>query len=315
MATYLSQVPGHKNLIWLSGGSNDLIYSDPSHAPNLPSRRPFYDLLESERIAVDPVDVRSLSVAYRSSLALQHMQMDEDAKATGGTPFYNNNGIATFVSHTVANDGSYYTLSFTPQNLSRDGKWHQVTIKLDNSHYHLSYRRGYFDDGQNNEPAPGKTRTMLFADGRATQVPNYHGEPIIFQARVLPAADSPAPALASGIAHEPPHRGQTAYAVHYMVPAADIQASSVNGNMAVDSLKSAIVAFDHFGSPVGQVLQAIQVNVDQTKLHADPHAVLAFDQRINLPKGDIYLFLVVLDTTSNRFGAINLPVAVQKPSK
>jgi len=106
MATYLSQVPGHKNLIWLSGGSNDLIYSDPSHAPNLPSRRPFYDLLESERIAVDPVDVRSLSVAYRSSLALQHMQMDEDAKATGGTPFYNNNGIATFVSHTVANDGS-----------------------------------------------------------------------------------------------------------------------------------------------------------------------------------------------------------------
>ena len=156
---------------------------------------------------------------------------------------------------------------------------------------------------------------MLFADGRATQVPNSHGEPIIFQARVLPAADSPAPALASGIAHEPPHRGQTAYAVHYMVPAADIQASSVNGNMAVDSLKSAIVAFDHFGSPVGQVLQAIQVNVDQTKLHADPHAVLAFDQRINLPKGDIYLFLVVLDTTSNRFGAINLPVAVQKPSK
>ncbi len=43
--------------------------------------------------------------------------------------------------------------------------------------------------------------------------------------------------------------------------------------------------------------------------------VLAFDQHIKSPKGDIYLFLVVLDTTSNRFGTINLPVAVQKLSK
>ena len=314
MATYLNQIPGRKNLIWLSGGSNALIYSDPANAPDLPSRRPFYDLLESERIAVDPIDVRGLSVGNLAGSAFQQMQMAEDAKATGGTAFYNNNGIAGFVSHTIANDGTYYSLTYSPQNLGRDGKWHQVTIKLDNPHYHLSYRRGYFDDGQNNEPSPAKTRTMLRADGRTTQVPNYHGEPIIFQARVLPA-DSPAPALAGGNPEEPPRRGQTAYSVHYMIPAADIQASSVNGNIGIDSLKSAIVAFDHFGSPVGRVLQAIKVNVDETKLQADPHAVLAFDQSINLPSGDIYLLLVVFDTTSNRFGAINLPVAVQKPSK
>jgi VWFA-related protein len=315
MATYLNQIPGRKNLIWLSGGSNALIYSNPANAPDLPSRRPFYDLLESERIAVDPIDVRGLSVGNLFGSALQQMQMAEDAKATGGTAFYNNNGIGRFVSHTVANDGSYYTFTYSPQNLRRDGKWHQVTIKLDNPHYHLSYRRGYFDDGANNEQAPGKTRTMLRADGHAMQVPNYHGEPIIFQARVPPAAISPAPALAGGIPEERPRRGQTAYSVHYMIPAADIQASSVNGNIAIDSLKSAIVAFDHFGNPVGRVLQAIKVNVDETKLQADPHAVLAFDQRINLPSGDVYLFLVVFDMTSNRFGAINLPVAVQKPSK
>ncbi len=42
---------------------------------------------------------------------------------------------------------------------------------------------------------------------------------------------------------------------------------------------------------------------------------MGFDQPINLPAGEDYLYLTILASTSKRFGTINLPVDVPRPPK
>lgn len=315
MANYLSQIPGRKNLLWFSGGSNQYLQTavaDMTFFANAPSRRPLYDLLESERIALYPIDARGLTVEFSKKVAFQHLQINDDAEATGGKAHANNNGLAGIASNILATDSNSYTLSYSPQGLSRDGKWHQVKITLDNPHYQLSYRSGYFDDGQNNLPAPGKTRTLLRADGQSMQIPTDHGEPIIFQARILPASEAPA-SLTPEFGSKPlsPRKGQTVYSIRYILPAATIQPRTIDGNIATDNLRSVVIAFNHLGTAIASLPQSITVNVDQSKVQSDPNAFVTFDRQIRLPSGEDYLYLAVWDATTGRFGTINLSLDVK----
>jgi VWFA-related protein len=316
MAAYLQQIPGRKNLLWFSSGSNLFLQPDPTDLAFQPDRAPIYDLLEAERIAIYPIDARGLTVGLRPYMLYQQMQMEQDAQVTGGIAFYNNNGLAQIASRIISNDSSYYTLTYAPQGLRRNGKWHRVKVTLDNPHDHLSYRRGYYDDGQNTLPPPGKTRTMLRADGSSTQVPTNPGEPIIFQARVLPASVSPlSNAHRSGAPPAPPKKGQTAYTIRYSLAASTLQPTSANGNVDIDKVRSAIIAFDHFGSPIARVLEAATFDIPQDELRSQPNAVLDFDQQINLPSGEDNLYIVVWDTTTGRFGTVSLSLDVTKPPR
>jgi hypothetical protein len=273
-------------------------------------------MLESERIAIYPIDARGLTVGLRPYMPYQQMQMEQDAQATGGKAYFNNNGLAKIASEIVSTDSSYYTLTYSPQGLRLDGKWHHVKVTLDIPHYHLSYRRGYFDDGQNNLPPPGKSRTMLKADGNSTQVPMDPGDPIIFQARVLPASlSSPSVTPISGVPSAPLKRGQTTYLIRYRIPASALQPSSIQGNIETDSVRSAIIAFDHYGNPIARVLETATFHFHQDALQSQPNALLQFYQQINLPGGEDNLYIVVWDTTTGRFGTISVPLDVKKPAR
>lgn len=319
MAAYLRQIPGRKNLLWFSGGSLLFLSPDPSNPVDLPvqpDRRPLYDLLESERIAIYPIDARGLTVNSRPGIVFQQMQMQNDARATGGLAIYNTNGLATSAAHVIATDGDFYTLTYSPRDLHRDGKWHSVKVTVDNPHYHLSYRHGYFDDGQNNLPPPGKTRTMLRANGSTTEVPRDANEPIIFQARVLPAALLPLSVPSSPNFHPPvPRHGQVAYTVQFTLAASQLHPGTVEGNLAKDNLRSAVIAFDRYGSAVSRVIESATFTVHEDKLHDQPNALLSYDQPVNLPTGEVNLFVVLWDINSGRFGTVSVPLDVRKHPK
>ena len=74
--------------------------------------------------------------------------MREIANSTGGTAFYNDNGLDKIAAHWLDNGGSFYTLTYSPKDFRFDNKWHTVKVKLsaELSGYTLSYRRGYFAD-------------------------------------------------------------------------------------------------------------------------------------------------------------------------
>ena len=68
IAVYMYQIPGRKNLLWFTSGSNLLLGPDPMSVIMDPgARRAIYDLLESERIAIYPIDARGLTVVFGRS--------------------------------------------------------------------------------------------------------------------------------------------------------------------------------------------------------------------------------------------------------
>jgi hypothetical protein len=214
------QAKRRRGLLWFTSGSNMLLGSDPMSITMDPgARRAIYDLLESERIAIYPIDARGLTVVFgRAAMAtaLQQMQMRQDAAATGGAAYVNTNGLTQATQHILATDGNYYTLSYTPNDLKSNSKWHRVEMKLVNAHYDLSYRHGYFDDGSN-RPQPAKvtrTRTALRAGGNKLEVPDDRSEPIVFSVRIAPAS----PVADSLPGDSPQKKGETRYVVEYDRP-------------------------------------------------------------------------------------------------
>src|ERR1700722_151659 len=63
IAIYLGQLPGRKNVLWFSSGSNLLLRPDASNIPpsiDYYALRVIYDELEASRIALYPIDARGL---------------------------------------------------------------------------------------------------------------------------------------------------------------------------------------------------------------------------------------------------------------
>ncbi len=284
-----------------------------SAAANAPQRHEIYDVLESERIAIYPIDARGLTVQGSEAMILQQMQMREDAAATGGAAYVNTNGLALAASHIVSTDGDYYTLTYSPHDLRIDGKWHRVEVKLARPGYELSYRHGYFDDGSNPsgpEGPQGKTRTVLRAGGRKVEVPNDRSDPLVFRAQVEP---TPA-GTAAGASDLPLKRGETRCTVRFVVPARDVYPVSVEGNEEKAVLGSAVLAFNSYGDPVAKRMLEVTLNVDAAKARATPNAKIEFWETVGLPKGRNYLYLALWDTMTGRMGTVNAAVNAQKPA-
>lgn len=313
MAAFLSQMPGLKNVLWFTGGSNLFLKPDPTSMQSYQSLREVYDELETERIALYPIDARGLTVEVNSAMAPQHMLMADMAEATGGQAWYNNNGLAQVASHTVDTDSHFYTLTYRPDNLKANNKWHKVKIAVDGGSYHVSYRRGYFDDGTGTSHPPRKARIVLRAHGETVQGPDREAEPIIFEARVQPptAAQLANPAQSTETAHAP-KRNETAYAVYYSVPLDALTLEKVNGKTQI-SVGAAILAFNRYGRLTGSVAQKLTFDLNEEKLKENATAKFAFDQQINLPKGEDYLYIALWDLTNGRLGTLQLPLDVEKP--
>jgi VWFA-related protein len=314
MSVYLSQIPGRKNLIWFTGGSNLYLNTDPTQsAPGNPQLeqelQAMYDMVEKERIAIYPIDARGLTVAAPNPF--QQIQMREEAAATGGEATMNTNGLALATQHILETDGDYYTLTYAPQGLRNNGTWHNVKVQLEEKGYQLSYRRGYYDDGSNQTAAGGKTRTVLRADGSREEVPNNRIEPIIFRAEVTAISRSATASEARGLR---PKRWEAPYDIQYFVPARDVRAESGQGNKATAIVGTAVLAFNQDGEPAGRQFHETRLLVDEEKARTVPDATIIVHQRVNLSFGRNYLYLAVWDTRTGRLGTVNAEVKVQKPA-
>lgn len=320
LAVHLNQVPGRKSILWFTGGSTLFLREDATVFQNEAAWRNLYDELEQERVAVYPIDARGLTLRSGPAMWDQHFLMNEVAGATGGHAFYNTNGLTEAAAHITDTDRSYYTLTYSPRNFRFDNKWHKVRIALDEGHYQLSYRSGYFADGSHPgaQPQP-RSRTHLLSNGEKVEEPQLRSLPIVFEARVLPASD---PAIAaqpivSGAMPppvQPSKRGSVPYVVRYTVPASSLNQHSVDGKMKV-SFEIAAFSFNNYGSAVEKNADRVTMTLDSNVLRVNPGSPLFVDQQLNLPRGQNFLYLALWDTTSGRVGTLQIPLQVEKPPK
>jgi VWFA-related protein len=322
IASSLSQLPGRKNVLWFSGGSTRFLIPNAVPLQNDAAYRALYDELDQERIAIYPIDARGLMVIFRPEallvLGAQHIIMNEVAQATGGQAFYDNNGFKEIAEHLLNSDGNFYTLTYSPQELHFDNKWHKIRVVVDGGRYHLSYRSGYFADGSlRNTEQPANTRTSLLLNGETREVTQLNRRPIIFQALVLPASD---PSLAdldrpSGSLAPPPRKkGSVLFSIRYTVPLDDFTVKDIDGKHTI-VFGVAVIVLNHYGSLVQRNAEKVTMVLTETAFRRSPHRPIVLDQQLNLAKGDQTLSLGVWDTVTGRAGSIQVPVEVSKPSR
>jgi len=305
MAVYLGQLPGRKNVLWFSGSPRLCLHEGVPGEFCAPVPRAVFDELEAARIALYPIDVRGPIMT-----GMEHMLMEDEAEATGGHAYFNINWLAETTEKILATDTSFYTLTYSPRNLAIDNKWHKVKVKVDGGIYQLSYRQGYFADGAN---LTGKSsRTALKAGGKTVQLPEQRSEPIIFQASVQPMDMGGVTRVDVSTANvAPAKKGETAYTIHYSVPASSFSQESVGQEQKVE-IGAGILAVNHLGRTVSRVSDKFTLMLNAEKLRTSPNASLNFDQRVNLPTGEDYLNVVLWDMTSGRMGTIQVPLDVAK---
>jgi VWFA-related protein len=176
---YLSGIPGRKNLIWVSESFPLSIAPDPETGNNpFGGIREFSEqvkmvanALTDAQVAVYPMDVRGLqarqSLSASQSISqpqartngrgvanrlhvegvdLQESQdtMDALAQDTGGKACKNSNDLAGCVMTALKDSSSYYEMSFYPQSVNWDGKFHKIVVKTSRPGVKLTYRRGYY---------------------------------------------------------------------------------------------------------------------------------------------------------------------------
>jgi VWFA-related protein len=314
VALNLGQFPGRKNVFWFcSGVDENLFRTDPTEMDNYVDLRPNYDELEASRIAMYPIDARGLMVSPPgglSNLWSQHVKMNSVAEATGGRAIYNLNFLAQATEHLIDTSNDFYTLSYSPHDFRYDNSWHKVKITLKGNSYDLSYRHGYFADG--NDPHnkaedrdPGGSKTKLLPNGETAEMPEIRGPSIVFQARVLPASVPP---------QNPAKKGTTPYTIRYSLPINKFVLRNVDGKQQV-TMGIASMAFDANGNSTAKLAQQVIATFSPEKLEGNGQPTYTFEQQINLKAGENYLYLGVWDVNTGQFGAIQLSLEVARPKR
>jgi VWFA-related protein len=165
IAWALSGVPGHKSLIWATGGFPFTI-SSPATVPggylSALYERTMQALIQAQ-ISVYPVDVRGLvsanpiasgsrsrapSVAqFNSRSWLQEYKIDtlnQFAEMTGGKAYYNTNDLATSFKRAEEDASSYYLLTYYLDLHNNHSGWRQLKVKVDRGDTEVRTRKGFF---------------------------------------------------------------------------------------------------------------------------------------------------------------------------
>jgi VWFA-related protein len=79
----------------------------------------------------------------QNELRLQHNSLRTLAEETGGFAVINTNGFANAFDRIVAENSSYYVLAYYPPNPKRDGRFHNIEVRVSRPGLTVHARRGY----------------------------------------------------------------------------------------------------------------------------------------------------------------------------
>ncbi len=307
------------------------------------------ELLSRSQVAVYPIDARGLMVepmlnatnsgskyarppsasspgnAYAKDqtkffqqTADEHGTMQAMATATGGESFVNTNGLKEAVEKAVEAGSNYYTLAYSPSDQKWNGNYRKIHVELGHPGLTLAYRRGYFADDPNAPPRKGEPVSVVNgqpASYNALRTAMMRGGPdpteIIFAATVKPTGTDPENDVAPGNKVTAKAKGPyRRYAVLFGVDGHDVACATTPDGDHQCALDAVIFVYDADGTLLNS--QGIGLNA---KIPADKYASILqigirFRQEISVPvKGETFLRIGVHDVTTNKVGAVELPVS------
>ncbi len=344
LARYLSNIPGRKNLIWLSSSFPITILPDPSVAPIDPfaveistqyELKQTVDLMALSRVSVYPVSASGLAMPiYRSDkggppppsalpqlvdkLAGINATMYQMAEATGGKAFVNTNGLREAVEDAIRHGSNYYTLAYTPTNPTLKGDYRKIEVKLDKPKVVLDYRRGYYA-----EDALRPERQLNQVPGASPAAPKLsamrtamlHGSPqptqIVMVTDVRPSVPGTEPAAASG---NQPANGISGpfrrYTATFVTTPGEMNCAASHDGLHHCAMEFLTFVFDANGTRVNLQTSALSFDVPADRFAWLQTQSFSYSQQISVPvKGEYFLRMGMRDVTNDHVGAVELPVA------
>jgi VWFA-related protein len=187
IARHLANVPGRKNLVWISGSfpmfmNNRAVQMDFT-TEIAQALRPLADA----NVAVYPVDARGLitgtpapeqpapatrrgrvQATVTEPPALNTLNFV--AEQTGGEAYYNTNGITDSVEQAMKDGDQVYTLGFYPADASLDERFHKLRVRVDVKGAQVRARPGYLASKATKTEAPPAPQTLLGSSLDATGI-------------------------------------------------------------------------------------------------------------------------------------------------
>jgi len=319
IAADVAPMKGRKNLIWFSMGIPDI--TDPNHPASIPDySKPLslaYDQLTAAQISVYPVYAGGVGL-----LGGRQLSLDMVAEATGGVAYSGTNDMATAVLKAIDNGANYYSISYVPPSEKFDGAYHKIEVKVDRPGVHLVFRNGYFADDLAKIKMPaGLTLSMTPPPAYAgnMKAPMSRGmatsQDLLFDVGVAPSTVAPKPTDPPVMGTlDPKLRGKrlTRYGFTYVVPAEQIRFADGAKGTHKGSLEFDIAVYDSNDELLTGLSQTLKMPVSDATYRqlASGKSPIRFFQQIDLPQGQLFVRVGVLDPATDKVGTLELPLKV-----
>jgi VWFA-related protein len=322
IAVSSAAIHGRKNLIWFTVGIPAI--TDPNDRPGcLPDYSlglsHAYDQLTAAQVSIYPVSAIGVT-----RLGGRILSMQQVADATGGIAYSQTNDMTTSVLKAINNGANYYAIGYTPPGEKSNGAYHRIDVKVDRPGVTLNFRKGYYaDDLAKDKLPPGLTLSLTPPPAYAgnMKAPMSRGmatsQQILFDVAVepstLPAKPGDPPVLGT-LSASLKGKPLTRYAFSYSVPGQQIAyTNGPNGThrAAIDFDIAVFDATDRLLTGLSQIVKANLSDATYQQQLAGKQPI-HFTQQIDLPPGQLFIRVGVLDHTGNKTGTLELPLKVAR---
>jgi VWFA-related protein len=327
IASVASQIKGRKNLIWLTYGI--VAMTDPVICPpcDLWAREfhQYFGLLTDAQVTVYTVDARGLYATGSSLEKSEEMLSQESvAEAGGGIAYYNSNDLEAGIAKEIENGSDYYTLTYVPPGTQYDGRHHTINVTLNPARpgVQLTYRNYYYSE----DPATLLPKPVLdlTADAPSAVAGNMSAAmsrsmptstQLLFNVKVEPGTEPPNPtdpAIMGALDPKLKNKSLTRYGLLFELPVGQIAFKPGAGGTRSGALTFDVAAYDSEGKMVSSLGQTYQLPLSDIEYREFIQTPFQFFQQIDLPPGQIFLRIGILDTVSSKLGTLELPLTVGK---
>lgn len=312
IANHVAEIPGRKNLIWVSGGfplSIEVGYvgaADRESRSLDPDAKSAGEALNRVNMAIYPVDIGGVTTLGFTDpsnnnpgcvdcvkeapgfFARQNLWDSERqlAKATGGQAFYGSNDISDAI-HRAFDDGRFsYTLGFYPDHGNWNGKFHEVKVTVNRDGVSLRYRKGYF-------------ATSSRPDGES-----------VITASLQQAAVSPLEATSLGITvtgARQESQANPALSLRVNVNPQQMLLHESHGNQA-GSVDLYFIQRDTGGKILSAQRQHVELNLTPQEYETLGKTGFSIDCKIAVPAQADDVRVVARDAASGSIGSVTIPI-------
>ena len=252
--------------------------------------------------------------AFQKQTMLEHAAMQQVAQETGGEAFVDTNGIKEAIARAVANGANYYTIGYVPGWKNYDGAFHRLKVTVDGQ-FNTAYRQGYFADDLTKAKVNPQTAQHLMNAALEQGAPPL--SELLFKVRVqaidqTSVTDAKAYGTvsteATGTLKGPIRR----YAIDFGVPVHLLAFPASTDGIRHGRLEFVLVAYNADGKRLNSVDQNANFDLQPALYNHVLQYGIPMHQEIDLRPGLIFLRIAVHDLTSDRVGAIEVPLNVPR---